>query len=190
MPSPGASASTTQMGVPIPSRRILVRRLHDPRLHQPCRRGDLVFQAKLLTEMGIDGIQDRWRRVHLPGRCALCGWKLRPGRKEPLCPGVYGGLHQTSGFGSGAVQPGGLRWSAYHAYPLGWRSAVPEQRVGQRPAGGAVCCPDRHPVLGLRHRGFAGPLPTLDLYRRATQLACFVPVMQGTPSRMEGSSAS
>ena len=26
--------------------------------------------------------------------------------------------------------------------------------------------------------GFAGPLPTLDLYRRATQLACFVPVMQ------------
>ena len=26
--------------------------------------------------------------------------------------------------------------------------------------------------------GFAGPLPSLDLYRRATQLACFVPVMQ------------
>lgn len=26
--------------------------------------------------------------------------------------------------------------------------------------------------------GFAGPLPTPDLYRRATQLACFVPVMQ------------
>lgn len=26
--------------------------------------------------------------------------------------------------------------------------------------------------------GFAGPLPTADLYRRATQLACFAPVMQ------------
>lgn len=26
--------------------------------------------------------------------------------------------------------------------------------------------------------GFAGPLPSPDLYRRATQLACFVPVMQ------------
>ncbi len=26
--------------------------------------------------------------------------------------------------------------------------------------------------------GFAGPLPTPDLYRRATQLACFVPVLQ------------
>lgn len=26
--------------------------------------------------------------------------------------------------------------------------------------------------------GFAGPLPTLDLYRRSTQLACFCPVMQ------------
>ena len=85
------------------------------------------------------------------------------GRKEPLCPGVYGGLHQTSGFGSGAVQPGGLRWSAYHAYPLGWRSAVPEQRVGQRPAGGAVCCPDRHPVLGLRHRGLCRAAPHIGL---------------------------
>ena len=26
--------------------------------------------------------------------------------------------------------------------------------------------------------GFAGPLPTLDLYRRATQMACFCPIMQ------------
>lgn len=26
--------------------------------------------------------------------------------------------------------------------------------------------------------GFAGPLPTLDLYRRATQTACFCPIMQ------------
>ncbi len=26
--------------------------------------------------------------------------------------------------------------------------------------------------------GFAGPLPTLDLYRRSTQLACFAPIMQ------------
>lgn len=141
----------------------LVRRLHDPRLHQPCRRGDLVFQAKLSHRDGDRRVQDRWRRVHLPGRCALCGWQLRPGRKEPLCPGVYGGLHQTSGFGSGAVQPGGLRWSAYHAYPLGWRSAVPEQRVGQRPAGGVVRCPDRHPVLGLRHRGLCRAAPHIGL---------------------------
>lgn len=26
--------------------------------------------------------------------------------------------------------------------------------------------------------GFAGPLPSLDLYRRATQMACFCPIMQ------------
>ncbi len=31
---------------------------------------------------------------------------------------------------------------------------------------------------GFDIAGFAGPLPTLDLYRRATQLACFCPVMQ------------
>ena len=34
------------------------------------------------------------------------------------------------------------------------------------------------PFWGFDIGGFAGPLPTLDLYRRATQLACFVPVMQ------------
>lgn len=31
---------------------------------------------------------------------------------------------------------------------------------------------------GFDLAGFAGPMPTPDLYRRATQLACFVPVMQ------------
>ena len=34
------------------------------------------------------------------------------------------------------------------------------------------------PLWGFDIGGFAGPLPTLDLYRRATQLACFCPVMQ------------
>ena len=34
------------------------------------------------------------------------------------------------------------------------------------------------PFWGFDIGGFAGPLPTLDLYRRATQMACFVPVMQ------------
>lgn len=31
---------------------------------------------------------------------------------------------------------------------------------------------------GFDLAGFAGPLPSLDLYRRATQLACFCPIMQ------------
>lgn len=31
---------------------------------------------------------------------------------------------------------------------------------------------------GFDLAGFAGPLPTLDLYRRATQMACFTPIMQ------------
>ncbi len=34
------------------------------------------------------------------------------------------------------------------------------------------------PFWGFDIAGFAGPLPTLDLYRRATQLGCFCPVMQ------------
>ena len=31
---------------------------------------------------------------------------------------------------------------------------------------------------GIDLAGFAGALPTLDLYRRATQMACFLPIMQ------------
>ena len=31
---------------------------------------------------------------------------------------------------------------------------------------------------GFDIAGFAGPLPTLDLYRRATQMSCFCPIMQ------------
>ncbi|MCI1965833.1 MAG: glycosyl hydrolase [Oscillospiraceae bacterium] len=34
------------------------------------------------------------------------------------------------------------------------------------------------PFWGFDIAGFAGPMPTLDLYRRATQFACFCPVMQ------------
>lgn len=34
------------------------------------------------------------------------------------------------------------------------------------------------PFWGFDIAGFAGPLPTLDLYKRATQLACFCPIMQ------------
>jgi Alpha-glucosidases, family 31 of glycosyl hydrolases len=34
------------------------------------------------------------------------------------------------------------------------------------------------PFWGFDIAGFAGPMPSLDLYRRATQLACFCPVMQ------------
>lgn len=34
------------------------------------------------------------------------------------------------------------------------------------------------PFWGFDIAGFAGALPTLDLYRRATQIACFCPVMQ------------
>ncbi|QEY34934.1 glycosyl hydrolase [Caproiciproducens galactitolivorans] len=34
------------------------------------------------------------------------------------------------------------------------------------------------PFWGFDIAGFSGSLPTLDLYRRATQLACFCPVMQ------------
>ena len=47
LPFPGASASTTQMGGPIPSRRGHWFAGSMIPTHQPCRRGDLVFQAKL-----------------------------------------------------------------------------------------------------------------------------------------------
>ena len=83
-------------------------------------------------------------------------------------------------FGPGprSVQPGWLGWPAHRAHPLGRGSAVPKQRAEKAPSPPGSRPPSRASLLGFDIGGFAGPLPTLDLYRRATQLACFCPIMQ------------
>ena len=87
----------------------------------------------------------------------------------PPCIGPERALFSRAGF------------AGQHRTPLLW--AGDQQSVNSE-------LPQRADVRGSRRRcsgiafwgfdiaGFAGPLPTPDLYRRATQLACFCPVMQ------------
>jgi len=71
-------------------------------------------------------------------------------------------------------------YAGQHTVPLHWAGDQQSQnselksvlRAGLSAAASGIL------FWGFDLAGFAGPLPTLDLYRRATQLACFCPVMQ------------
>ena len=71
-------------------------------------------------------------------------------------------------------------FAGQHTVPIHWAGDQQSQNSELR----AVLCAGLSaamtgiPFWGFDIAGFAGPLPTPDLYRRATQMACFCPVMQ------------
>lgn len=71
-------------------------------------------------------------------------------------------------------------YSGQHTTPIHWAGDQQSQNSELASAlrAGLSAALTGIPFWGFDIGGFAGPLPTLDLYRRATQLACFVPVMQ------------
>ena len=71
-------------------------------------------------------------------------------------------------------------FSGQHTVPLHWAGDQQSQNSELRSALRAGLSAGASGMLfwGFDLAGFAGPLPDLDLYRRATQLACFCPVMQ------------
>lgn len=82
--------------------------------------------------------------------------------------------------GNGRILFSRAGYAGQHTVPLHWAGDQQSQnselksvlRAGLSAAASGI------PFWGFDLAGFAGPLPTLDLYRRATQLACFCPVMQ------------
>lgn len=71
-------------------------------------------------------------------------------------------------------------FSGQHTVPMHWAGDQQSQNCELRSAlrAGLSAAATGIPFWGFDIAGFAGPLPTLDLYRRATQMACFCPVMQ------------
>ena len=71
-------------------------------------------------------------------------------------------------------------YSGQHTTPIHWAGDQQSQNSELASALRAGLSAALTGILfwGFDIGGFAGPLPTLDLYRRATQLACFAPVMQ------------
>lgn len=71
-------------------------------------------------------------------------------------------------------------YAGQHTVPLHWAGDQQSQNGELRSVLRAGLSAAATGILfwGFDIAGFAGPLPTLDLYRRATQMACFCPVMQ------------
>ncbi len=71
-------------------------------------------------------------------------------------------------------------YAGQHTVPIHWAGDQQSQNSELSAAltAGLSLAATGVPFWGFDIAGFAGPLPSLDLYRRATQLACFCPIMQ------------
>lgn len=71
-------------------------------------------------------------------------------------------------------------WAGQHTVPCHWAGDQQSQNSELASAlrAGLSAALTGIPFWGFDIAGFAGPLPTPDLYRRATMLACFCPIMQ------------
>lgn len=71
-------------------------------------------------------------------------------------------------------------FSGQHTVPCHWGGDQQSQNreLGSVLKAGLSAAASGVVFWGFDLAGFAGPLPTLDLYRRATQMACFCPIMQ------------
>lgn len=71
-------------------------------------------------------------------------------------------------------------FSGQHTVPCHWGGDQQSQNseLGSVLKAGLSAAASGVIFWGFDLAGFAGPLPTLDLYRRATQMACFCPIMQ------------
>ena len=71
-------------------------------------------------------------------------------------------------------------FSGQHTVPIHWAGDQQSQNSELRSVlrAGLSAAASGMLFWGFDLAGFAGPLPSLDLYRRATQMACFCPIMQ------------
>lgn len=86
----------------------------------------------------------------------------------------------TKFLGDGRVLFSRAGYAGSHTTPIHWAGDQQSQNSELKSAltAGLSAALTGIPFWGFDIGGFAGPLPSLDLYRRATQLACFCPVMQ------------
>ena len=82
--------------------------------------------------------------------------------------------------GDGGVIFSRAGFAGQHTVPCHWAGDQQSQNVELASVLKAGLSATATGILfwGFDLAGFAGPLPSLDLYRRATQMACFCPIMQ------------
>ena len=131
-----------------------------------------------LTEMGIDGFKtDGGEFIYREDVRFADGSSGRAGKNRYAQE--YTAAY-TKHLGSAQALFSRAGYAGQHTTPIHWAGDQQSQNSELASAlrAGLSAALTGIPFWGFDIGGFAGPLPTLDLYRRATQLACFVPVMQ------------
>lgn len=135
-------------------------------------------KRRYLLDMGVDGFKT-------DGGEFICGDDVRfhdgsTGRQgKNRYPQDYTRAY-TDFLGEGRVLFSRAGYAGQHTTPIHWAGDQQSQNRELKSAltAGLSAALTGIPFWGFDIGGFAGPLPTPDLYRRATQLGCFCPVMQ------------
>ena len=135
-------------------------------------------KRQYLLDMGVDGFKtDGGEFIYSEGVNFADGSTGRQGvnRYAQSYTAAY-----TQFIGSGRVLFSRAGYSGQHTVPCHWAGDQQSVNSELRSAlcAGLSAAMTGIPFWGFDIAGFAGPLPTVDLYRRATMLACFCPIMQ------------
>lgn len=135
-------------------------------------------KRRYLTELGVDGFKtDGGEFIYRDDVRFADGMTGREGKNRYAQS--YTAAY-TAHLQEGQTLFSRAGFSGQHTTPIHWAGDQQSKNAELRSAltAGLSAALTGIPFWGFDIAGFAGPLPTLDLYRRATQLACFVPVMQ------------
>ena len=135
-------------------------------------------KRQYLLDMGVDGFKtDGGEFIYRPDVRFMDGSDGKSGKnryaRDYTC--AYRDF-----IGSQRVLFSRAGFSGQHTVPMHWGGDQQSQNAELRSQLHAGLSAAASGILfwGFDIAGFAGPLPTLDLYRRATQMACFCPIMQ------------
>lgn len=149
-----------------------------PDFSNPAARESWFGKRQYLLDMGIDGFKtDGGEFIHSPDAHFFDGSSGQEGVNR--YPRDYTQSYRDF-IGSERVLFSRAGFSGQHTVPCHWGGDQQSQnqelasvlKAGLSAAASGIL------FWGFDIAGFAGPLPTLDLYRRATQMACFCPIMQ------------
>ena len=149
-----------------------------PDFSNPAARERWFGKRQYLLDMGIDGFTaDGGEFIHSPDAHFFDGSSGQEGVNR--YPRDYTQSYRDF-IGNERILFSRAGFSGQHTVPCHWGGDQQSQNCELASVLKAGLSAAASGILfwGFDIAGFAGPLPSLDLYRRATQLACFCPIMQ------------
>lgn len=135
-------------------------------------------KRKYLLDMGVDGFKtDGGEFIHKEDVVFADGTTGKEGKNRYSADYT---MAYSKFIGTDRALFSRAGWMGQHMVPIHWAGDQQSQNCEMKSALTAGLSAALTGMLfwGFDLAGFAGPLPTADLYLRATQLACFTPIMQ------------